>query len=146
VRVRLEKIVQALRRGFVAVWIALSLAGALKLGAGGWLLLPHLRYGHVMFNKNPSTVTITEYAREDGVRHPIAELMTTPSLGYHRARAAVNLMIKPEFLLELCFRTLRSSGNRPFDIFVDEYDVLSDPRRPARSHTVRCEERAFAPR
>jgi hypothetical protein len=124
----------------------LSLAGALKLGEGGRLLLPHLRYGHVMFNKNPTTVTITEYAGADGVRHPIADLMATRAVGYHRARAAINLMIKPEFLLELCFRTLRSSGNQPFDIFVDEYEVLGDPRRPARSHTVRCEERAFAPR
>jgi hypothetical protein len=142
----LEASVDSLRRGFVAVWILLALAGALKLGTGGHLVLPHLRYGHVMFNQNLRTVRVYHYAGADGVRRPLADLMTTPSLGYHRARLGMNLIIKPDYMLELCLRTLRQNGNQPFTILTDEYDIERDARTPARTIPFACEPSAFAPR
>ena len=51
------------------------------------LVLPHLAAGYVMFKENPRTARVYEYARADGERHDLADLVATPSPGYARARA-----------------------------------------------------------
>jgi hypothetical protein len=134
------------RRPLIVVWMLLSLAGALKLGEQGHLVLPHLRYGHVMFNQNLHTVHVYEYAGADGVRHPLADLVATPSLGYHRARLVVNMIIKPDYIREICFRALRASGNQPLTFYIDQYDVDVDARRPSKTETLSCDDKTFAPK
>jgi hypothetical protein len=137
------------RRILVVGWIALGLAGALNhtialdvMGERLNLLLPHLRYGHVMFNLNPRIVQVHTYAGEDGVRHPVSDLEAVPALGYHRARVELNLVIKPAYLAELCYRATRRSGSE-LTFFIDEYDLSADPAVPTRTATIRCTERGL---
>jgi hypothetical protein len=134
--------VKRLRRAFIVVWILLGLGGALGLGRGGRLVLPHLLYPHVMFNQHLRTVWVHEYAGPDGVRHPLAELVPNTSLGYARARLFINLFFAPDYRLEVCLRALHRGGG-PYTFYTDEYQVDVDPRRPARTTAFRCEEDVF---
>ena len=131
-------------RVFVAVWIALGLAGALDhtiaekvLGSRVDLLLPHLKYGYVMFNLNPRSVSVYEYARADGVRHDLADLQAMPAPGYARARLAIDVEMEPAYLAEVCLRAVRAS-HEEYDLFVSEYQVDVDARTPARTHLLHC--------
>jgi len=140
------------RRAFVVAWIVLGLAGALNhtiaekvVGRRFDLFLPHIAYGHVMFNKNERVATTFEYARADGVRHNIADLVATPALGYKRARVALNVLVNKSYLAEVCFRATRDS-HESFTFYVDEFDVDANPRRPARTFVLRCDARGLAPR
>ncbi|HEY1692825.1 MAG TPA: hypothetical protein VGG39_11725 [Polyangiaceae bacterium] len=139
-------------RVFVAAWVALGLAGALDhtiaekvLGHRVDLVLPELRYGYVMFNVNPRIVDVYEYAGADGARHPLADLVPTPAPGYARARVAVDAMLEPLYLREICYRATRSR-HEEFDFFVDQYDVDADPRTPAHTTTLHCDLHGLAPR
>ena len=132
------------RRAFVAAWIVLGLAGALNHTITQKLFdtrfdleLPHLKYGHVMFNRNPHTVPVYEFAGPDGTRHHVADLVETPALGYHRTRADFDVITKPDYLMELCFRAYRQR-NEELTFYTDEYDVSVDPRKPARTTTYSC--------
>jgi hypothetical protein len=105
------------RRVFIVVWLALTVAGALDhtiaeslFGRRFDLWLPHLKYGHVMFNRNPRTATLFYYAGADGVRHDLADLMPTPAWGYRRARLAISYMTNPDYLKELCLRAHRDAA------------------------------------
>jgi hypothetical protein len=138
------------RRAFVVAWVALGLAGAFDqtiaqyfFGRRFDLLLPHLKYGHVMFNKNPHNVTVFEYARDGGPRRPLAELVRTPAFGYASARVIVNALTDPMFLAEVCYRATRDPGES-YTFFVDDYDIDHDTRRPARSTVFRCDSRGLA--
>jgi hypothetical protein len=140
------------RRAFVVAWIAASVAGAFGhtiaetlLGRRLELWLPHLKYGYVMFNKNPRQVQVYSYAGEDGVRHDLADLQRTPAPLYKRARVAVNLMLEPDYLAELCFRATRSSTEK-LTVFADEYDLDVDARRPGRTRSFDCDAHGLAPR
>jgi hypothetical protein len=139
------------RRTFVVAWLALGLAGALDatiaeraFGDRVDLLLPHLKYGHVMFNQNPHQVRVYSYAGADGIRHDVAELVPTPAPGYKRARTALDVETKPDYLREICYRAVRTRGE--FDFIVDEYDVDVNPRAPSRSQTVHCDAHGLSPR
>ena len=136
-----------LRRAFVVTWLALAIAGAINhtiaeryLGGSVNLLLPHLQYGYVMFNENPTRVPVFTYARADGVRHPLADLDPRPAPGYATARAAVDATLTPTYLRDLCNRALRSRDDE-ITIYIDGYDVLVDNENPAISSTVRCNAR-----
>jgi hypothetical protein len=133
-----------LRRAFVATWLALAVVGAINhtiaeryLGGSVNLVLPHLQYGYVMFNENPTRVPVFTYARADGVRHPLADLDPRPAPGYATARAAVDATLTPTYLRDLCNRALRSRDDE-ITIYIDGYDVLVDNENPAISSTVRC--------
>jgi hypothetical protein len=132
------------RRWFVVAWIALSVLGALnhtiaeKLAGQRFdLLLPHLKYGHVMFNKNLRTVHTYEYAAADGARHDLVDLVQTPAIGYRRARLAINVLLKRDYLQELCFRAY-SARKEELTFFVNEYQVDVDPRTPSKTQTLVC--------
>jgi hypothetical protein len=136
-----------LRRAFVVIWIVLGVAGAINhtiaeryLGGTLDLGLPHLQYGYVMFNENPTRVPVFTYAREDGVRHDLAELDPRPAPGYTRTRAAVDATLAPLYLRDLCNRALRSRDD-DLTIHIDGYDVLVDNEKPAISSTVKCNAR-----
>jgi hypothetical protein len=135
----------------VVAWLALGLAGALDatiaekaFGDRVDLFLPHLQYGHVMFAKNPRQVRVYSYAGTDGIRHDLAELVPTPAPGYKRARTALDIESKPDYLLEICYRAVRARGE--LDVIVDEYDVGVNPRAPSRSQTLHCDARGLSPR
>jgi hypothetical protein len=135
---------QRVRRGFVVAWIVLGVAGALNHTIAQRyfdgqlnLLLPHLQYGYVMFNENPTRVPVFSYARADGKRHDLAELDPRPAPGYARARAAVDATLTPTYLRDLCNRALRSRDDA-ITIYIDGYDVLVDNQNPSRTSTVTC--------
>jgi hypothetical protein len=135
---------QRIRRAFVVTWLALGLAGALDhtiaeryLGGRIDLVLPHLQYGYVMFNENPTRVPVFTYARGDGERHDLADLDPRPAPGYRRARAAVDATLAPTYLRDLCNRALRTRDDE-VTIYIDGYDVLVDNQNPSRSSTVKC--------
>jgi hypothetical protein len=132
------------RRAFIAVWVLLGLAGALDhtiaekvLGRRVDLVLPHLKYGYVMFNINPRSVAVFEYAGADGVRHDLADLEAVPAPGYARARVAIDAMLADAYLPELCYRA-RTRTHQEYDFFVTEYQVDVDPDRPASTTTLHC--------
>lgn len=128
-------------RAFVVAWIALGIAGALNqtvapalAGRSFDLLLPHLKYGHVMFNKNAHQAAVFSYLAPDGARRDLAELAGTPALGYRRARLAITLATKPDYLAELCLHAERA-GRGELTFVIDEYD---DRDRPPVTHRLRC--------
>ncbi len=133
-----------LRRAFVAAWIALGVAGALNhtiaerwFGGTANLVLPHLQYGYVMFNENPTRVPVFSYARRDGVRHDLADLDPRPAPGYARARSAVDAMLVPLYLRDLCNRGLHAAGDE-ITIYIDGYDVRTSTTNPSITSTVMC--------
>jgi len=139
------------RRVFVAAWILLGLAGALDdtiaqkvLGRRFDLVLPHLKFGYVMFNVNPRQAVVYEYAGADGVRHDLVELDPTPAPGYKHARLAVDVMLVPAYLAEVCLRATRAS-HEEYDFFLTEYQVDVDPRRPSRTTTLHCGTHGLSP-
>ena len=136
-----------LKRWFIVAWIALALAGALDhtivprlVGRSFDLPLPHLQYGYVMFNANPSRVPVFTYARADGVRHDLADLDPRPAFGYARARVALDAMFTPIYLRDLCNRSLRGKGDA-ITIYVDGYQSDVDNQHPALTQTVECDAR-----
>lgn len=140
------------RRAFVAVWVLLGIAGALDhtlaerlLGSRVDLLLPHLKYGYVMFNANPRTVSVYEYAGADGVRHDVADLDPTPAPGYARARLAIDVALQPAYLAEVCLLAARER-HAEYDFFVTDYQVDVDPRRPSATTALHCDSHGLAVR
>jgi hypothetical protein len=138
------------QRALVVAWVSLSTLGALDhtiaervLGRRFDLLLPHLKYGYVMFNRNFHTATVYEYAGADGVRHPLADLARTPAPGYPRARVALDALMSSRYLAELCLQATRASGQR-YTFFETEYDVDVNPRAPAHTTALRCDEDGLA--
>ena len=134
------------RRAFVVAWIVLTIAGALDqtvaeslFGRRFDLLLPHLAHGHVMFNKNPRHVQVLAYAGADGVRHDLADLVATPAPGYARARLAVDEIIQPDYIAELCLRAQRRAP-RELTFIVDDYDIDVGARHLGATHKYRCEQ------
>lgn len=128
------------RRTFVAVWVLLGLAGALDhtiadkvLGSRIDLVLPHLKYGYVMFNVNPRTATVYSYAGPDGIRRDLADLLPTPAPGYARARVAIDATFQPAYLAEICLRAVRST-HQEYDFYIESYEV--DPGRNALASTT----------
>ena len=133
-----------LRRAFIVTWLVLGVAGAINhtiaeryFGGGIDLKLPHLKFGYVMFNDNPTRVPVFTYARGDGERHDLSDLDPRPAPGYARARAAVDATLAPTYLRDLCNRALRSPDDE-VTIYIDGYDVLVDNQNPALSSTVKC--------
>ncbi|HEY5927629.1 MAG TPA: hypothetical protein VIV11_38355 [Kofleriaceae bacterium] len=134
-----------LRRGFIVTWLVLGLAGALNhtiadrvFGGTVDLKLPHLQYGYVMFNQNPTRVPVFTFARGDGERRDLSDLDPRPAPGYARARATVDATLAPTYLRDLCNRALRSADDE-ITIHIDGYDVLVDNQNPAISSTVKCD-------
>ena len=134
------------RRAFIVAWIVLTVAGALDqtiaealFGRRFNLLLPHLKYGHVMFNKNARQVQVYGYAGSDGVRHDLADLVATPALGYARARLAVDQIIEPYYIAEVCLRAQRRA-RRELTFLVDDYDVDTSAHRLTAAHRYACEQ------
>lgn len=132
------------RRAFVAVWVLLGLAGALDhtiaekvLGTRIDLLLPHLKYGYVMFNANPRTVNVYSYAGPDGARHDLADLLATPAPGYARARVAIDAAFQPAYLAEICLRAERATRVE-YDFFVDTYAVEPGKSTLTASDVLHC--------
>ena len=131
------------RRAFVAVWLVLGLAGALDhtiaekyLGLHVDLMLPHLKYGYVMFNINPRTVHVYEYAGKDGARHPLSDLVI-PAPGYPRARASIDSELRPAYPAEVCLRAFRARGEE-YDFFVETYEVDVSSRKLTDTRVFHC--------
>ena len=153
-----------LRRAFIVGWIALGVAGALDhtiamkvLGRRIDLVLPHLSAGYVMFKDNTRTAKVFEYARADGVRHDLADLVATPSPGYARARLYINDWMDPDFFLkEICLRATHAWDPRTerlerptddeYDFIVTQYRVDVDPHTPSSTTTLHCNSHGLRPR
>ena len=99
------------------------------------LVLPHLRYGYVMFNRTPRTVDISEVIYADGRRAYVDELVATPSPGYKRARWAINLRFEPALLGQLCRQAHLSE---PVIFETTRYLVSEPLRPPLAQRRLRC--------
>ena len=132
------------RRAFVVTWIVLTVAGALNhtiaeklVGRRFDLLLPHLKYGHVMFNRNSPNAQLYTYSGADGVRHDLADLMETPAIGYRHARLAISVSTNPDYLMELCLHARRRGlGDLTFTI---------EETTPPSRRELRCDARGLHP-
>jgi hypothetical protein len=138
------------QRAFVVAWVLLGVAGAMNhtiadelVGRRFDLVLPHLQYGYVMFNRNPTSVPLYQYAGADGVRHDIADLVATPAIGYKRARVSLDLALNPDYIRELCFRQFRSSGEVTF--FRTDYEVNAGTSSPTHTQALRCGAHGLTP-
>src|SRR5207249_79619 len=105
---------------------------------------PHLKYGHVMFNKNLRTIRIYEFSRGDGAHHSIADLVQTPAIGYRHARVGLDVYSKPDYLKELCFLDFKSR-HEELTFYANEYQIGVDPRTPSSIETLRCDAHGLAP-
>jgi len=150
----MERVSVSATRAFVVAWMALGVAGALDhtiaekmFGRRFDLWLPHLRYGYVMFDRNPRHAAVFEYVGADGVRHDLADLVATPSLGYKRARLVMNAMTTPMYLSEVCYQATHPAP-RELTFVVTEYDIGPSARgpTPTRTTTLRCDPHGIAPR
>ena len=137
------------RRVFVAAWILLGLAGALDhtialtlFGGRVDLMLPHLRFGYVMFNRNPRSVPVYTYAGSDGVRHDLADLVEVPTPGYARARLLLDATVSPPYLREVCLRAARAT-KQEYDFFVDTYAIDVGSRTLASTRVLHCSEQGL---
>ena len=85
------------QRTFIIIWFLMTIFGALNATVLPWLRagsrfnlnwIPHLRYGHVMFNQNsPEVITIWFRSKStQGVWRHISELVPTPAPAYKQAR------------------------------------------------------------
>jgi hypothetical protein len=102
------------QRGFITVWLGLSIAGALNhtivkdfIAVDSSLVewFPHLKYGYVMFNRMPRHVNVVTYKPRKRWSEPglsIAEMIQTPAPGYKVSRAGLNLVFSPNYLKYLC--------------------------------------------
>ncbi|HEY3816983.1 MAG TPA: hypothetical protein VGL81_07430 [Polyangiaceae bacterium] len=138
------------RRAFVAVWVFLGIAGAANhtiaeklFGMRFNLWLPHLEYGYIMFNKNPHEATVYDYTGEDGVRHPLADLVHTRAIAYADSRLCVSMILQPEYLREVCYRATRGTSER-YTFLLDHYDMDVDTRRPVETLTLHCDARGLS--
>jgi hypothetical protein len=134
-----------LRRVFVVVWVVLGILGALDhtialmaFGRRFDLVLPHLEYGHIMFNKNSRRTTVYEYAGDDGARRPLAELVHVPAIGYADSRLVVSVILQPDYLREVCFRATRGTSRR-YTFFLDFFDEDVDLARPVHTTVLHCD-------
>jgi hypothetical protein len=140
------------QRVFVCIWVVLGVVGALNhtiaeklLGMRFNLVLPHLEYGYVMFNKNPHDPAVYDYVGDDGIRRPLAELVATRSFFHADSRLAVSVIFQPDYLREVCYRATRGT-TKSYTFIVDHYDIDVDPRHPVQSQTLRCDAHGLAPR
>jgi hypothetical protein len=140
------------RRALVVVWVFLGIAGAMNhtiaeklIGRRFNLVLPHLEYGYVMFNKNPHDPTVYDYEGADGVRRPLAELVHTPAIAYADARLCVNVILQPDYLREVCYRATRGTTER-YTFLIDRYDTDVDSRRPVETLTLSCDAHGLSQR
>ena len=138
------------QRVFVTAWVLLGVAGALNhtiadrvVGHRFDLVLPHLQYGYVMFNRNPTSVSVYEYARDDGVRHDLADLVATPAPFYKRARVGIDLVLTPDYLRQICFRAWKAGG--PLTLDRTDYEVAVGQSTPVRTLGLRCGAHGLAP-
>lgn len=99
-----------LKLTFALVWVALTVAGALNhtlvrgflAPTGLYHVLPNLRYGYVMFNRNPVEIPVISYRTAAGEWKNVKELVATPAPFYKTTRTAVNVWIDAEYLVHLC--------------------------------------------
>jgi hypothetical protein len=136
-------------RAFVGAWVVLGVVGALNhtiaeklFGMRFNLWLPHLEYGYVMFNRNAHEATVYDYTGADGDRRPLAELVRTNAIAYADSRLALNVILQPEYLREICYRATRGTTER-YTFLLDHYDLDVDARRPVESLTLHCDARGL---
>lgn len=96
------------------IWLGLSVCGALnhRLLPGiyprdGMLsaVLPHLKYGYVMFDRMPDRFVVVGYRDGlDPTRRSLAELLGADSWGYQEGRSFLTLNTHDGWLGWLCLR------------------------------------------
>ncbi len=126
-------------------WLSLTVLGAMNSTVLPWLSggkrlnlawLPHLRYGHVMFNKNPlevTTIWFRSHHTNEKLSH-ISELIKTPAPAYKQARVAINLFIDPRYLISVC---KKKSGNESLE-FVLRYYNMEKPNPFLGEKKLKC--------
>lgn len=140
------------RRALVVGWVVLGVLGALDhtlaervFGRRFDLGLPHLKYGWVMFNHNPRTISVYRYTGADGTPHDLADLVATPAPGYARARLLVDALTEPQTLSEVCFRATRRTGET-YDFVIDDYETDPGQSRLVGTRTLHCTTHGLTPR
>lgn len=135
-----------MKRAFVVGWLGLLFVGAVNHGlveALGLprveLLLPHLRYGHVMFNRNLRVVTVHEVRAPDGSLRHLSELLPNDAPGYRRARVEMNLYFFPALLEPICRQALKGREGA-FTIVRSRWDVRPSGLQREEVLGLRCSE------
>jgi hypothetical protein len=101
------------RRALIAVWLALSVAGALNFdllsarffAPRGALtaFLPHLQFGHVMFDRVPRTITVPSVTFDGSTTHRgLSAVLQTDSIGYSDARGYLGFALAPGWEDRIC--------------------------------------------
>jgi hypothetical protein len=101
------------RRALIVAWLGLSVIGALNFkllfgrffDARGGLtaVLPHLKFGHVMFDRVPDAITVPSVTFTTGGGHRgLSEVIETDSIGYADARAYLGFVLDPSWESRIC--------------------------------------------
>jgi hypothetical protein len=105
---------RSIARGMAAIWLGLSVCGALnhRLIPGIYprdgilsAVLPHLKYGYVMFDRMPDRFVVVSYRDGlDPTRRSLATLLGADSWGYQEGRIFLTLNMHDAWLGWLCLR------------------------------------------
>jgi hypothetical protein len=147
---------RSLRRAFVAAWLVLAVAGGLGhtflprlLDRDGWLVavLPHLKWGYVMFNRIPRRFRRLVYAPPGGgAPRPLSELVDMSSLGYEDARAAFLVMAHPGGANQDAVARLCASESKLDGVVLQLEDYRVDDRAVlVGTRSYCCRERSLRP-
>jgi hypothetical protein len=141
----------ALLRGFLLVWLLLHVLAALDHTLIRGILpykqqlsqvLPHLKYGWVMFNRPPRRAIVwTFVAAGQTERRHLAAALETTSLTYMRARVSLQSEFNPDYPAELCARLASLRGA----ILTKSVYTIDDPLHPVRRESFRCERGKLRP-
>ena len=133
------------RRASLVLWLGMSVVGALNFnlfeerffphGGGLTAALPHLRFGHVMFDRVPKNITVPSVTFADGVHHGLSSVLVTDSIGYEDARGYLGFALDPDWERRIC----RRIGPRPdVTLWLQEVEIKDAPRVKS-ARTIRCD-------
>jgi hypothetical protein len=138
------------RRASLLLWLGMSVVGALNFNLleerffrhGGALtaVLPHLRFGHVMFDRVPSNITVPSVTFADGVHHGLSSVLVTDSIGYEDARGYLGFALDPDWERRICGRI----ESRPDVTLWLRQIAITDAPRVKSARAIRCD-RGAAP-
>src|SRR5215471_14310542 len=96
------------RRVSLLTWLGFSVVGALNFNllearffrprSGLTAILPHLQFGHVMFDRVPRSITVPSVTfGVSPVRYGLSSVLETDSIAYEDARGYLGFVLDPEW-------------------------------------------------
>ena len=136
--------VKSIRRSFIVFWLIISILGALNHTIYRGILprkkvlvelLPHLRYGWVMFNRSPDIIHTFWYIPKGGTKEiHLSDLEKTPSFLYKEARVGLSAYSSEDYVEYLC----QTNQKADLSIFIKKTYNIKMPDIPPQIQRQKC--------